>query len=336
MADRYPGWTEGSNAAERFESPQKEEIETFEALYPVLKTKENRRMYLNFGHDNFMGCKWCKEENDYALYSMPSVVFAYVATFVVLGVATISWRKEHWRLYGVIVVSVIACVDAYMLTLSEDRFKVEDEAKVEAVFNSTHRIRHIAFALLAIVVWFFDRSDEWTEIDILKDVIQKGQVMYNRSQAYRLAKAAALSETELRRKFMEYYKQKEAVNEAITRDLAYQEARQKALRSYNLDKLMSDAGAFSQSVMDAAVREGHLAGVEAPPADASAAPTNGTAVPNGTTTAPAPSAPSAPAATATANGNGKTPDVAVERKVPAAAVSPSTASRVKQRKKGGK
>lgn len=75
--------------------------------------------------------------------------------------------------------------------------------------------------VVALVVALVDKKDEWDEVDIMKDVFAKQQIIYNRAQAYRLARAATLGDSKLRKGFMEFYKEAEAVNEAISKDLQY-------------------------------------------------------------------------------------------------------------------
>ncbi|TPX57404.1 hypothetical protein PhCBS80983_g03857 [Powellomyces hirtus] len=282
MYRQYPTWREGSPNTELTLPPEQSRVSDLEKLYDSLKSADQRKSYLRYGHDAHTQCSWCSDPKDYLAFVMPSVMSSYAFMLGCLGVGTLTWRKALWRTYGTIAIAIIFLVELYMISLHEPTF-VDKNGVSSSLFNGCFVMRHVAFAALALMAAAINKKDEWTDEDLLKDILAKNQVMYNRSQAYRLARAATLGDTGMRRKFMEYYKEREAVNDAVNRDLEYKEMREKALQSYDLEKLMEDAQHLSGQIVQSAIDEGLIERIDvtqAPPDISPAA----TSLPNGTTT----------------------------------------------------
>ncbi|KAJ3158177.1 hypothetical protein HDU86_003132 [Geranomyces michiganensis] len=250
MTARYPGWADGAVRPE-----DEDRVASAEKVYESLKTTNARKEYLRHGHTAHVECGWCTEPRDYALFAAPTIVMSYGLMLVLLGIGTVTWRKQLWRTYGAVFVGFIAICEFYMFTMHDAVF-TEADGTTWSLYNSMRMWRHVGFALLALMAALVDRKDEWSDEDVVKDILGKNQVIYNRSQASRLARAATLTDSAMRRKFMEHYKECEAVNDAMDRDLEYKEIRDKSLQKYDLEKLMQEASALSGNIVQAAIDEG--------------------------------------------------------------------------------
>ncbi|KAJ3286338.1 hypothetical protein HK104_009077 [Borealophlyctis nickersoniae] len=272
MGRKFPGWTEevadgtvAYGGAEWAKNPRLlAEAEALSRTYTSLRNVENRGIYLRYGHHTLTGCSWCKEDVDYAGYSMPGIVKSYAFALSCLGLGTVVWRKAQWRTYGTIGMTLMAGAEAYLIYLDRN-VEFNDRGIAWSPFNFYYRVRCLAFAALLLLSAVVERKDEWTDGDILSEIVAKNQVIYNRQTAFKLAKAATLGDTNLRKKFMEFHKQQEAAKDAIDRDLEFQEMRDKVLQAYNLEQLMQGAEGMAGNIMAAALHEGILTGVDLPP-----------------------------------------------------------------------
>ncbi|KAJ3014745.1 hypothetical protein HKX48_004983 [Thoreauomyces humboldtii] len=251
MVQRFPSWREGSDLEADTEETR------IEKLYEALKVSENRKMYLRFGHDAYVQCSWCSqgEQRDYLFASLPPLASSYALFLALIGCGTLTWRKATWRTHAPLSALVVLIVEMYVLTLHDSQF-VDARNISECLADKIRRYRLVAFALVAIGAAILDKKDEWSEEDIMRDLIQKNQIIYNRTQAYRLARAATLGDQAMRKKFLEHYREREVVHDLINRDNEYKETRDKVLLKYNLEKLMQDAQTQSSIIVQAAIDEG--------------------------------------------------------------------------------
>ncbi|KAI8815624.1 uncharacterized protein EV422DRAFT_350009 [Fimicolochytrium jonesii] len=246
--------------------PRAQEIAALTHLYDRLKSSsDRRRIYLRTGHTAHTECTWCLDSPDYTRYMLPLVGSSYAGMLFFLGLSTHVWRKRRWRIYGAIYLATTAAVDAYLLLVldggdTNTTFPLVDKKTGVAIslYDTVATWRHWAFAILCLLACVAEQRETWTDKDVVRDVLEKQTVVYNRAQAYRLARAATLADTNLRRGFLEYYKDRTALNEAIWKDLEYKESRQKALQKYNLPQLMTDAAYLSDNILQTAVNEGIL------------------------------------------------------------------------------
>ncbi|KAJ3411798.1 hypothetical protein HDV05_001697 [Chytridiales sp. JEL 0842] len=275
MAEKYGGWSEGLNYQDPnlpFSDPQKRDMETYEKLYESLKSVESRRTYLAVGHKTFTSCTWCRDSSDFAYFSLPSLLLSYVSMAICLGLGTMTHRKSHWRLYGVIALGGGLIVESYFFDqairgVTNGAANREDMlvSPNESYWDKVTYYRHVGFAILSFVVWVFDGSDSWTNEERLRGVIN-GQVnVYGRLQGARLARAAILGDSTLRAKFFEHYKQEQAHLEAMEKDIEFKKLKNTAMRKMNIGQLIHEATTISHNVIEAATREGLIQGVQLPP-----------------------------------------------------------------------
>ncbi|KAJ3124876.1 hypothetical protein HK098_000814 [Nowakowskiella sp. JEL0407] len=255
MSATFPNWSESLSIEEKSALPNAQEILNFEELRLRLRTIEYRSQYLNFGHDAFVNCKWCVSDNDFKIYMLPYVLGNYGTAFLGLGLGTLSRKKSFWRLYVVFALSVSILFEIYVY--GTDNFELIPNPSVTvSTFTLYYILRRGLFLLLASLVLFIDGPSSWTDAEILEDVIRKHQFMYSRSQGARLARAAALRDGNLRTRFLEFYKKAEAEDAAFHREEEYKELREKALRQFNIDKILADAKYLSEQTIGSAQREG--------------------------------------------------------------------------------
>ncbi|KAI9091303.1 hypothetical protein DFS34DRAFT_653671 [Phlyctochytrium arcticum] len=259
MQNSYPGWDVhfGSKVA-NFSARDLVKIQELETLYDRLKSVEARRIYLKYGHEDFLRCSWCEEPGDHLLYSLSSVLFSYGIAFLWLGLGTVSKRKQHWRVYGTIGLTIIAIGDAYS-TIIRGQLASDLDDSMLYTHDLTSKYRAWAFAAIATAVALLDRKAAYSVSDHLQDIISKQQVMYNRTQAFRLARTASLSNSQLRRKLFDYFGHHEALHEAVHKDTEYQQTRERALLKFNVDNIVEEAQTLCDSIVQAAVDEGIVA-----------------------------------------------------------------------------
>ncbi|KAI8807376.1 hypothetical protein BJ742DRAFT_773114 [Cladochytrium replicatum] len=272
MSAEFPGWTESLSAtqrAEMFSPPQLSEIGRLETLIEKLRSAASRAVYRKFGHAAFVDCTWCVSSADYFLYVLPSLMSQYAVTLALLGAATSTWRRTHLRLYIVVAVLVMVVselagflyVDGSDINPLWHTLGISRDVAVylpTSYFHAALMFRQLGFFVISVLTWFFERSSVWTDSDILQEIFAKQQYMFSKSQMARLARTAALGDSNLRKTFMEYYSKRELERDAWSKDDEYKELREKTLKKFNIDKLVSEASTLSQKIIEDATNEGLL------------------------------------------------------------------------------
>ncbi|RKO93167.1 hypothetical protein BDK51DRAFT_43121 [Blyttiomyces helicus] len=227
MAARFPGWQEGADYAAALESqglppPAAQltgQVQELERAHELLKPVSSRLQYLAVGHDAMVSCTWCVEPSDHRLYILPSIAASYVLALLALGAGTCVWRKARLRRHGILALGSMAIVDFYYLLLRSP--PLTELAAAQSAFNDALLARRLAFVVLSVVAAFADEKDEPSEESLVHDISTRLQECWTRGQAFRLARAATLGNGNLRKKFMEFYKEQEAANDAIVNDVEY-------------------------------------------------------------------------------------------------------------------
>ncbi|KAJ3048080.1 hypothetical protein HK097_010909 [Rhizophlyctis rosea] len=275
MTTKFPGWEEPLQPSSYNPNPQPwtsdpsllSQTLPLEKAYQTLRNTALRPLYLRFGHVALTTCSWCAETTDYALYSLPTVILPYITTLVALGLASAAPRKSHWRTYAVISVLLLSAIDALAI-YTESTITLSDlhpRGKFSSRHNLFHGIRHLYFALLCFVGSLWENRSDWTDAEILGEVVSKNRAIVQRAQALRLARAGTLMDGNLRKKFMEYYREQEAGMEAVHRDEEFKATRAQLLQRFDIDALVKNMQEMTGSIMHAAVQEGALKGIELPP-----------------------------------------------------------------------
>lgn len=228
MAANYEGWTEGAELGRgRWSVEEEHDIQLLETLYDRLKSPASRQLYLTAGHNAFMHCSWCKEDVDFLMYAAPDVMAAYVYFFIVVGLGSMSSRKIGWRNYAATILAVTMSVDLCITFAADETLKKElhgSPSNMDHLLSPYVKgfyLRYAMFALVALLMWLFDDRSATTQLtdqDIVTDLAVQLRSVYNRQQAGRIAKAAALGNKDLRRTYFEWYKLKEADKDAVYRD----------------------------------------------------------------------------------------------------------------------
>ncbi|KAI9197492.1 uncharacterized protein BJ171DRAFT_221569 [Polychytrium aggregatum] len=260
MAQTFPGWTEDYLAQEIAAGSTAsglESIARLERLLELLASIENRAIYLKFGELALLDCSWCTSPPDYMIFSLAPMLAEYAMALIIVGLSTSTARKAFWRIYGTVVIVALALFEIYAFRLFPDSIIITPSP---FIFGET--IRRAGVALVLLAIWLIDRKNEWSSIEIMAETIAKQQAVYKHFFVVRLAQAALLSETNLRRRFMEHHKEKEIANEAIYRDESFQQTREEALRHINVDQMAQDASNFTSDVFETALREGLLSSIE--------------------------------------------------------------------------
>lgn len=150
-------------------------------------------------------------------------MLSYMITFICLGLGTMTWRKSNWRLYGFLFLLAPMIIDSfcYGLMVLDPSLQLGLKS-MNALFNMTHRVRHFCVGVLFVLAALWNAKDVYTDMELLQETINKSGNTYARFMALRLARAAIFGQSQLRSKFMDFYKQKEAEKDAVERSVEYQ------------------------------------------------------------------------------------------------------------------
>ncbi|KAJ3331009.1 hypothetical protein HDU76_004313 [Blyttiomyces sp. JEL0837] len=227
MTRAYPGWVEGVTTSSgpgssSFSEQDLIKMASFESLYESLKSQESRLYYFKFGHNAFTQCTWCKEGMDYSYYVIPEVVLSYCLMAMCLGIATMTFRKSPWRLYGTILLVAGVGYEIYLILISSLDSYVqawsESMGSSPTFWDHIALYRCIAFAGLAGVVCLVDQMSDWTTEEKMAMIIAKQRAIYGRMYVGRLARSAMMEDSQLRGVFNDHYKREQAHMEAMMKD----------------------------------------------------------------------------------------------------------------------
>jgi hypothetical protein len=157
MVNKYDGWVEGIDLQTSvFPVPKQQEIEEYERIYNLLKLPESRRIYLKLGHSVFVSCSWCDPtaSSDYILFNLPNLILTYSGMAFVLGLSTTTFRKSHWRQYGIIILGGLFAFELiYTCSLDFSETTPDETSFVE--YATLYRT--IAFVILNFLILIFSR-----------------------------------------------------------------------------------------------------------------------------------------------------------------------------------
>ncbi|KAJ1553961.1 hypothetical protein HK096_005611, partial [Nowakowskiella sp. JEL0078] len=249
------------------ESKVQIKMEKLEQLKTRLFTSESRSHYLLYGHDAILTCDWCLEALDYKVYNTPKIFLQYSLPFAIFGICTtFSKPKTFWRLPSFCFLLVALIFDNFVL-LTDSIFAIAlhprallsmQTNEVISLFNHMFFLRHAYFAVLGCLILLINGKDGWTDVDIMNDLILKQQSMYSRSVIARIARAAALGDGTLRKKFMDFYKEQEAQEGTKYKDEEYKVLRENVLKRFSINHMISEAKAMSRAALEAAKQDGIL------------------------------------------------------------------------------
>ncbi|KAJ8325256.1 hypothetical protein O5D80_006200 [Batrachochytrium dendrobatidis] len=206
MASTYPPWPETSSLPDS----TKATVKAIHELYDDLRSSDAKRLYYTkYGPSVARTCTWCRDGEDYLFGASSAIMAQYATFFFLFGCGTIVWRKHSSRTVAATAIGCMACFDIYVLYLSSDLVFPRQDTFIpilsDSQFNQMHALRYVIFAGLALTAGLMNASDEWTDREILIELVQKTSFNYARGDATAMAMHTALSDDELRKLFVQYF-----------------------------------------------------------------------------------------------------------------------------------
>ncbi|TPX49964.1 hypothetical protein SeMB42_g00560 [Synchytrium endobioticum] len=186
----------------------------YERVAEKLKSDELRKLYHRYGESAVLGCTWCQEESDYFLWLTPSLGFVYGGVLILIGLTTMTRRKEAWRMYAVIACTALAVSESYIYMSTDIRI-LPGQTLVETLYEMIVFYRKVFLAILVLCVNFVDTGDDYSDLDLLDGIGMRTSTYFSRLVAARLARGVTLGDDQLRKRYFEYHK---SINKGDTKD----------------------------------------------------------------------------------------------------------------------
>lgn len=105
------------------------------------------------------------------LFVLPAVASTYALVLMIMGLVTITNRKQDLRTYSTIFLVSLGALELYsfMTYTPELRGNV-------SFYETADRYRRLAFVALMAALWWFERADERTDTEILADIAKEQEV----------------------------------------------------------------------------------------------------------------------------------------------------------------
>ncbi|KAH6575436.1 hypothetical protein BASA50_005517 [Batrachochytrium salamandrivorans] len=267
MAAHFPEWPDLSAIAPQL----KPAAQAAQDLFEELRSSDTKRLhYAKYGSVAVTSCTWCKTPEDYAFGASATIMSHYVLFLVWFGLGTMVWRKHPARTWAATACGVMACVDVYVLFLSSGLLLVRQETLFpilsDSQFNQMHTLRYAAFSCLALIAGLIDAAEEWTDREILAELVQKTMFNYARLDATALAREAALGDDDLRKSFVQYFSAQTKVGDGVSKTATNTGAAhlKDLMKGYSIARVIHEQDAV-QSFMRLAMNESFLSGIDLPP-----------------------------------------------------------------------
>jgi hypothetical protein len=231
-------------------------LEWWTALFEQLKISDNRHAYLHYGHQSFVDCYWCRSPNDYALYTVPSILMTYVVGLALLGLASQLPTKRFWGTTLVWLVLGVMSTDLSSLTMPVEYMQeLLDVNTVRQICMSStmHMVRHLCLGVILFVVWLVSRQQVKSEQEMLMDYLRGEDEFIATMKALQLQRMAVLDDEELLRRFVSYHKLRQAERALLMQDPAVQAVRERALNRVNMSHVIQSLHEFSAQQSDARI-----------------------------------------------------------------------------------
>lgn len=235
-----------------------EEVEreylALKTLANTMKSQGSRMSYFKHGHRAFTRCSYCQDDTDYLIYNIPSVSFPYIIFLCFLGLLTAFPSKSNW--FSISLVALVILYTAEWLVhlgfdwVQPDFYDFFFSTKHALQFQKMEFVRSLAFLVMTSIIMAFDYGSYNEEKNAISRIINLQSEMLNRAQALRLQRAAVMSDSKLRKAYMEHFTRIEGEKEQLLSNPDFQKYQKDALNRYNLDSLIKDAMETVDSVID--------------------------------------------------------------------------------------
>ncbi|ORX57785.1 hypothetical protein BCR36DRAFT_318603 [Piromyces finnis] len=222
-----------------------EDVRKFATLCKELEEPGKRATYLKYGENTYTQCSWCESDNDYFVFTISRSSFNYIYILALLGAATSTTRKNIWRFWSVTLVAGVALYEVFMYITSN-----EVNALKKSLYEEIDYSRHGLFIIIMALVCIFDRSDEKTNEELSQEIIDRTIAMINRTQATELCSVATLTDSNLRKMFIDYYEKKEVEKSVVFSSQEYNDVRLQIISKYNLEKMIENSSMMAENIMN--------------------------------------------------------------------------------------
>jgi hypothetical protein len=195
MASKYPGYSPSSSS-----DP---EILMWEKMCDLMVGTTYRNIYLLYGHALQL-CSWCRKEEDFMLFALPSILWHYVPFLMIVGLCTMNWRRNPYRSWFAVGFFLFFVIEVGILNMDEPQHHLWAN---ETQFNAVGIFRSLAMSILLITLYFL-QSKEWTDLELLSKLLESAQ--HNRFRN-RAADAISLAITKDQQLWKHYLKFQERV-----------------------------------------------------------------------------------------------------------------------------
>lgn len=218
-----------------------EKKEIYDYYYERLRTNENRQLYWWVGHDAFMGCHWCKQPVDYSLFVLPTIFGSYILFAIVMGIATIATKKHFWRTYGVICIVIAGFLDVSVFGFQDVMAAFFGSSHSIPVYDVADYYRRLVFTVMAVLIFFFEQKEVWTEIELLDGIANVAVNMLLQSKINRVTQAVVMGNPNTRATYLSHYAKQFAHKLGIVRSKDYNDFIKKCRHGLNTEKMYSEA-----------------------------------------------------------------------------------------------
>ncbi|KAI9140340.1 hypothetical protein BKA69DRAFT_1125764 [Paraphysoderma sedebokerense] len=219
-------------------------------LYDLVKLTSNRQLYALYGESSLLSCDYCSNSSDYFQYYLPSILGFYTSFLVVLGLVTITRRKQNWRFTITITVLGSLMLELLFYSMGSENlmFILPDEWMSTFLFDFTWYLRNLIGLGVSLMVWLVDSKIYKSNEDVMGEVIQNLSTVYAMQKAVQLQQRIVNADSGLRKVMVDGVSGIERNRELIGDDEEVKKVREEAMRRLRLESVMAQAKEFTDRV----------------------------------------------------------------------------------------
>ena len=210
-------------------------------LFELLKSTENRHIYLTFGESVFVDCAWCKQEYDFAVYASPSLLLQYTLMFLVVGLGTRPKGKRHLRMYAIIFLTSLGLFDVSMICVPQEYMQMlmAELPDVPQNFHTLlYQFRWVCFGLVSLVLALLERRS-LTETDRLKALLNMQERQLARTKALQLQHMAVQDDEVLAKHVLAFHQEKSMERQSALADAEVSTLRKRVLARHPFSQTLN-------------------------------------------------------------------------------------------------
>jgi hypothetical protein len=178
------------------------EILTFEKMCDLMVGTSYKNIYLMFG-DSLSECAWCRSELDFLYYTIPKVISSYIPFLFLVGICTMNWRRQAFRLWYGLGVLVTLIMEIGVLSTEEP---IHHLYPGETQYNAIAIYRNFSLGFSLIFLYFLT-SKEWTDKELLASMVETTNHIRYRNQATDSINTVTLRDQNLKKKYLDFHEE---------------------------------------------------------------------------------------------------------------------------------